>query len=62
MKCGPTRKTIFKCEKAAQIRADEIVGGESNRKFTPNHFRIYKCEFCGFFHLSGKGIDRLVET
>jgi hypothetical protein len=35
-------------------RAREILEKYSNRRFTPDAFRSYKCEYCGFFHLTGK--------
>ena len=54
MKCGVTNKVIFKTEAGALNRGMEISGEDSNRKFTPGRFRSYKCEYCGYFHLSGK--------
>ena len=52
MRCGVTKKIAFKSHEAALMRGGEILTNESKRKYTPNAFRAYKCQFCGFFHLS----------
>lgn len=54
MKCGVTRKIIFKTHQGALIRAGEIVCEDSNRRSTPIAFRAYKCDFCGGYHITGK--------
>lgn len=54
MKCGATGKVIFKKEISALNRAKEILEENGNRKFKVNNFRVYKCEFCGFYHLTTK--------
>lgn len=54
MKCGVTKKVMFKTEKGAIIRGVEILEESTNRKVTPSKFRAYRCEFCGEFHLTGK--------
>jgi hypothetical protein len=54
MRCGPTGKIIFKTHTGALIRAGEILENKGNRRYTPNEFRAYQCEFCGFYHLTGK--------
>lgn len=55
MICGATKKTIFKTHKAAMLRGDEILMDSCKiRKNSPSSYRAYKCEFCGFYHLSGK--------
>lgn len=54
-RCGVTGKVIFKSHKAALIRAGEILtNDESNRRYTPKEFRTYQCEYCGFWHITGK--------
>lgn len=59
MRCGVTGKIIFKTHAGALNRGGEILTGDSNRKFTPKSFRAYQCEYCGFFHLTGKRfVDR----
>mgnify|MGYP001608149830 CR=1 FL=1 len=50
-RCGPTSKVIFKSYNAAIFRAEEILKSESSRS---NYFRAYKCEYCGFWHLTSK--------
>lgn len=50
--CGKTRKRMFKTEKGAQLRGMEI--GQENENF--NGFRVYKCMFCGFYHLTTQEI------
>lgn len=52
MRCGFTGKVIFKSHEHALNRGGEILTGKSNRRFTPNSFRAYRCEYCGFFHLA----------
>lgn len=53
-RCGMTGKVMFKKEKGAMNRAEEIIQNKGNRRYTPNQFRVYKCEFCNAFHLTGK--------
>jgi hypothetical protein len=55
MRCGPTKKVMFKTRRGAEIRAQEIIEEESNRKYHANAFRIYQCEYCGKYHLTTKG-------
>ncbi len=54
MKCGPTGKTIFKSETAAQNRIKEIATQPSNRRVNATKFRTYVCEYCGKIHLTTK--------
>ena len=59
MRCGFTGKVVFKSHEHAWRRAGEILNENTNRRHTPNSFRAYRCEYCGFYHLaSGKdGLD-----
>jgi hypothetical protein len=54
MKCGATGKTIFKSPQSANERSNEIISESSNRRSTPKYFNVYQCEFCGFYHITGK--------
>jgi len=54
MRCGVTKKVIFKSEEHAKFRAKEITTKDSNRRFTPTKFRTYRCEYCGQYHLTAK--------
>lgn len=57
MKCGVTGKVMFKTAAGAINRGNEILDSDINRRFTPNRFRSYKCEFCNSYHLTGKLYD-----
>jgi hypothetical protein len=54
MKCGVTKKIMFKTHEKALIRGGEILIEDTNRDYTPEYFTAYCCEFCGFYHLTGK--------
>jgi len=53
-RCGRTGKVIFRTEKGALNRGYEILDGDTYRRESTNQFRAYVCEFCGFYHLTGK--------
>jgi hypothetical protein len=50
-RCGPTGKRIFRTPTGALLRAGEIHAGDPTR---PSHWRPYRCNFCGGFHLTTK--------
>jgi hypothetical protein len=56
-RCGFTGKVMFKKEKGALNRADDIMKDKGNRRYTPNQFRAYLCEYCGSYHLTGKLLE-----
>jgi hypothetical protein len=56
MKCGVTKKVIFKSYNSAIVRITQILSDESNKDYTPRQFRAYKCEYCGKYHLTSKEI------
>ena len=58
MKCGVTKKIVFKTHEGALIRGGEILCENSNRRSTPQQFRAYKCEYCGGYHITGKQLSR----
>jgi hypothetical protein len=58
MKCGPTKKVMFKTRRGAEIRAQEILDEESNRKYKVNSFRIYHCIYCNSYHLTTKPLSK----
>jgi len=62
MRCGVTGKVAFKSHEQALTRGGEILSNDSNRKYTPKSFRAYHCEYCGYFHLSGKQITSKPEV
>lgn len=56
MKCGVTKKVMFKSYGHATNKIGEILDNKdnSNRKFTPNMWRAYSCEYCGGWHITTK--------
>ncbi len=52
MKCGPTKKRMFKSHEAAVARGVEILSkGEGPARHWQG-FRAYKCIYCGGWHLT----------
>lgn len=64
MRCGPTKKLILKSENSAKFKIQEILSEETNRnsRNAAKSFRYYKCEYCGFYHLTTKTFDNTRES
>lgn len=56
-RCGPTGKAIFKSLRSAMDRAEEIRVESSN---SVRFKRAYRCDFCGWYHLTSKPARKIV--
>ena len=55
-RCGATRKIILKSYNTAMDRSKEILNCDNPKA---NQFRSYKCEFCGFWHLTSQNLRNI---
>lgn len=53
-RCGHTGKVSFKTEEGALNRGGQIWDEGGNRRFTPNQWRAYRCQYCNSFHLTSQ--------